>query len=159
MHIATKSSKIDISLENNTKLVSKKISQLLKKGQIFFLYGENGVGKSTFIKYLINFLQFTNNLKQTEVLSPTFNIVNEYKIKNFTIQHYDLYRIKDHRELQNIGLLENNKDVVTFIEWPEIIKKKPKKRIELLFSYEENFKKRSLVISSEFRKEIIDEFK
>ena len=91
--------------------------------------------------------------------SPTFNIVNEYKTKDFIIQHYDLFRINDYRELQNIGLFENNKDSVTFIEWPEIIKEKPKKRIELLFSYEEDFKKRSLVISSDYRKEIVDEFK
>ena len=150
MHIATKSSKIDISLENNTRLISNEVSQFLKRGDIFFLYGEIGVGKSTFIKYLINYLQSKINLKQTEVPSPTFNIV---------IQHYDLFRINDHRELQNIGLFENNKDSVTFIEWPEIIKEKPKKRIELLFSYEEDYKKRSLVISSDFRKEIVDEFK
>ncbi len=129
MHIATKSSKINISLENNTRLISNEVSQLLIKGDIFFLYGEIGVGKSTFIKYLINFLQSKSNLKQTEVPSPTFNIVNEYKTKDFIIQHYDLYRINDHRELQNIGLFENNKDSVTFIEWPEIIKEKPKKEL------------------------------
>ena len=98
-------------------------------------------------------------MNYTEVPSPTFNILNEYKTKDFIIQHYDLFRINDHRELQNIGLFENNKDLVTFIEWPEIIKEKPKKRIELLFSYEGDFKKRSLVISSDFRKEIVDEFK
>ena len=103
MHIATKSSKINISLENNTRLISNEVSQLLIKGDIFFLYGEIGVGKSTFIKYLINFLQSKSNLKQTEVPSPTFNIVNEYKTKDFIIQHYDLFRINDHKELQNIG--------------------------------------------------------
>ena len=159
MHTATKSSKIDISLENKTRLISNKFSHFLRKGDIFFLYGEIGVGKSTFIRYLINSLQSKEDLKQTEVPSPTFNIVNEYKIKNLIIQHYDLYRVSDHRELQNIGLFENSKDLVTFIEWPEIIKEKPKKRIELFFKYEESFKKRSLVISSDFRKEIVDEFK
>jgi tRNA threonylcarbamoyladenosine biosynthesis protein TsaE len=85
MHIATKSSKIDISLENNTRLISNEISHFLKKGDIFFLYGEIGVGKSTFIKYLINFLQSKSNMKQAEVPSPTFNIVNEYKTKDFII--------------------------------------------------------------------------
>jgi len=159
MHIATKSSKIDISLESSTRLISRKISKLIKKGDIFFLYGEIGIGKSTFVKFLINFLQFKNGLEQTEVPSPTFNIVNEYNTRDFVIQHFDLYRINDYKELQNIGLFENNKDSVTFIEWPEIIKEKPKKRIELLFSYEDNFKKRSLVVSSDSRKEIFDEFK
>ena len=148
-----------ISSLTDLKKLSKDIKNKLLPGDFIFLYGEIGVGKSTFIKYLINFLQSKSNLKQTEVPSPTFNIVNEYKTKDFIIQHYDLFRINDHRELQNIGLFENNKDSVTFIEWPEIIKEKPKKRIELLFSYEDDFKKRSLVISSDFRKEIVDEFK
>ena len=90
MHIATKSSKIDISLESSTRLISRKISELIKKGDIFFLYGEIGIGKSTFVKFLINFLQFKNGLGQTEVPSPTFNIVNEYNTKDFIIHHYDL---------------------------------------------------------------------
>ena len=148
-----------ISSIRKLEKITNKIKKIISPGDSIFLYGEIGVGKSTFIKYLINFLQSKSNLKQTEVPSPTFNIVNEYKTKDFIIQHYDLFRINDHKELQNIGLFENNKDSVTFIEWPEIIKEKPKKRIELLFSYEEDFKKRSLVISSDFRKEIVDEFK
>ncbi len=159
MPIATKSSKIDITLEKNTKSISQKLSTYLSKGDIIFLYGEIGVGKTTFIKYLINFLQLKFNEKETEVPSPTFNIIYEYKINDLIVQHYDLYRIKDSLELKNIGLYENQKDTLTFIEWPEIIKEKPEKRIELLFSYEEDFKKRSLVISSDFRKEIVDEFK
>ena len=57
MPIATKSSKIDISLEEKTKLISKKFSKLIKKGDIIFFYGEIGVGKTTFIKHLINNLQ------------------------------------------------------------------------------------------------------
>tara|TARA_Y100000590_G_scaffold177491_1_gene202676 strand:- start:196 stop:678 length:483 start_codon:yes stop_codon:yes gene_type:complete len=159
MPIATKSSKIDITSEKDTKSISQKFSNYLSKGDIIFLYGEIGVGKTTFIKYLINCLQSKFKQKKTEVPSPTFNIVYEYKVKNLIVQHYDLYRIKDHNELQNIGLYENMKDTLTLIEWPEIIKQKPKNRIELMFNYEQNLNKRSLIIGSDFKKEIIHGYK
>ena len=68
-------------------------------------------------------------------------MVNEYQINDFIIQHYDLYRLKDEKESKNIGLFENYKDVLTFVEWPEIIKEKPNNRVELFFNYEENFNK------------------
>ena len=159
MHTATKSSKIDISLEKNTEFISKKFSNYIKKGDIIFFYGELGVGKTTFIKYLINNLQNKNKLNLTEIPSPTFNIVNEYKIAGIIINHYDLFKLKDSKELNNIGLFENNSEVLTFVEWPEIISNKPKNIIELFFSYENDFKERKLEIFSEYRKEIINEFK
>ena len=159
MPIATKSSKIDISLEKNTEAISKKFSNFIKKGDIIFFYGEIGVGKTTFIKYLINNLQLKSELKLTEIPSPTFNIVNEYKIDEIIVNHYDLFKVKDPKELFNIGIFEDNKEIVTFVEWPEIIFNKPKKIIELYFSYEDDFKRRNLEIFSEYRKEIINEFK
>ena len=159
MPIATKSSKIDISLEKNTESISKKFSNFIRKGDIIFLYGEIGVGKTTFIKHLINSLQRKNKLKLTEVPSPTFNIVNQYKINEIIINHYDLFKIKDPKEIYNIGIFEDNSEMVTLVEWPEIIFNKPKKLIELYFSYEGDFERRNLEIFSENRKEIINEFK
>ena len=159
MPIATKSSKIDISLEKNTESISKKFSNFLKKGDVIFLYGEIGVGKTTFIKHLINSLQRKNDLKLTEVPSPTFNIVNQYKINEIVINHYDLFKIKDAKELYNIGIFEDNSEMITLVEWPEIIFDKPKKTIELYFSYQDDFQRRYLEIFSEYRKEIINEFK
>ena len=159
MHIATKSSKIDITLEEDTKSISQKISDYLSKGDVVFLYGEIGVGKTTFIKHLINSIQFKSNQKKTEIPSPTFNILYEYKINELIIQHYDLYRIKSESELKNIGIFENQKNLLTLVEWPEIIKEKPKNVIELNFNYEKNLSKRSLIISSKYKKKIFDEFK
>ena len=159
MHIATKSSKIDISSEQKTEIISKKFSKYLKKGDIIFLFGEIGVGKTTFIKYLINYLQKKNNLTKTEVPSPTFNIINEYEINDLIIQHYDLFKLKNSKEIKNIGLFENYSSFINFVEWPEIIEEKPEKRIDLFFNYEDNFTKRSLIISSANKKELIDEFK
>ena len=108
---------------------------------------------------MINSLQYKKELNLTEIPSPTFNIVNEYKIDEIIINHYDLFKLKDPKELQNIGIFENNSEMVTLIEWPEIILDKPKNIIELYFSYEDDFKKRKLEISSDHRKEIINEFK
>ena len=159
MHIATKSSKIDITLEKDTKSISQKISNYLSKGDTVFFYGEIGVGKTTFIKHLINHLQSKLNKKITEIPSPTFNIVYEYKIDELIIQHYDLYRVKSEIEIKNIGLFENQQNIITLVEWPEIIKEKPKNIIELNFNYEENLTKRSLTISSKHKNEIFNEFK
>ena len=119
----------------------------VKKGDILFFYGDIGVGKTTFIRYLVNNLQKKNLLKLTEVPSPTFNLLNEYELNNLSIQHYDLFRLKNINETKNIGLLENYSNFLTLIEWPEKIKKKPKKRIELRFEYKLKSEKRILKIN------------
>tara|TARA_Y100000996_G_scaffold362774_1_gene306198 strand:+ start:927 stop:1379 length:453 start_codon:yes stop_codon:yes gene_type:complete len=147
MHIATKSSKYDISKETETAKIAKKISKKVKKGDVLFFYGDIGVGKTTFIRYLVNNLQKKNLLKLTEVPSPTFNLLNEYELNNLSIQHYDLFRLKNINETKNIGLLENYSNFLTLIEWPEKIKKKPKKRIELRFEYKLKSEKRILKIN------------
>jgi tRNA threonylcarbamoyladenosine biosynthesis protein TsaE len=146
MHIATNSEIIDISLEVKTAELAKKFSKLLKKGDIVFLHGEVGVGKTTFIRHLINNLQVNNHLKPTEVTSPTFNLVNEYDVGIFVIQHYDLYRLKSNDETKTIGLLENQKEVITLIEWPEKIENKIENKIDLFFEYAKDMKKRFLFI-------------
>ena len=146
MPIATNSGKIDISLEVKTAELAKKFSKIFKKGDVVFFYGEIGVGKTTFIRHLINNFQKNNNLKLSEVTSPTFNLVNEYESGSFTIQHYDLFRLINSDEIKNIGLLENSKEILTLIEWPEKIEKKIEKKIDLFFEYGENLNKRYLSI-------------
>ena len=144
---------------DETIQLGEQFSKYVQRGDIFAFIGDLASGKTTFIKHLINYLQFKNNINYTEVPSPTFNIVYEYKINNLLIKHFDLYRIKSSDELKNIGLYEEQEDSIIFVEWPELIKPKPKKRIELFFNYEKNFNKRSLIIYSDFKKEVIDEYK
>ena len=147
MPIATKSSKFNISKESDTAKIAKIISKKVNKGDVLLFFGEVGVGKTTFIKYLINNLQKQHKVKLTEVPSPTFNILNEYEIKDLLIQHYDLFRVKNKDEIKNIGLLENCRNILTLIEWPEKIKKKIKKRIEFIFEYRSKSDKRILKIN------------
>jgi len=146
MHIATNSEKIDISLEVKTAELAKNFSKILKKSDIVFLHGEIGVGKTTFIRHLINSFQVSNHLNPTEVTSPTFNLVNEYDVGIFIVQHYDLYRLKSSDETKNIGLLENKKEIITLIEWPEKIDNKIDNKIDLFFEYAEDMNKRFLYI-------------
>jgi tRNA threonylcarbamoyladenosine biosynthesis protein TsaE len=148
MPIAISSDNINLSSENKTEELAQKILKKLKKGDVVFLYGEMGVGKTTFIKYLINGFQKLNKLKLTEVTSPTFNLLNEYQMNELKINHYDLFRLKSHDEILNLGLFEDKKDSITLIEWPEIIKKKPKNLIELRFKYENDHEKRSVQIKN-----------
>ena len=119
-HIVTKSSNIDITDQKSLLEISKKISKLTNQGDNFFLYGELGVGKTTFARNFINQLQYLNKTNSTEVLSPTFSILNEYQINNLNVKHYDLYRLKQIQELDNLGLFEE-KDDINIIEWPEIL--------------------------------------
>jgi tRNA threonylcarbamoyladenosine biosynthesis protein TsaE len=147
MPIAIKNSIIDISSEETTKELAKGLSNYLKGGEIIFLYGEMGVGKSTFVKYLINEFQIKKNLQTSEVTSPTFNLLNEYDVDDLSIKHYDLFRLKDKSELKNLDIFENNKNVITLIEWPQLINKdKLNKTIDLIFNYENELNNRSVKI-------------
>ena len=127
--------------------LSKKIGSLLCNGDVIFLYGEIGVGKTTFVRGLINNFEVQRGTNESEILSPTFNIVFDYVIKELKIMHYDLYRLKNSKDINELGIFAEIENCITLIEWPELIEKKPDNRIELFFSYlEENLDKRNLEI-------------
>ena len=146
MPIAINSDKIDLSSETKTEELANKILKKIKLGDIVFLYGEIGVGKTTFVRHFINAFQKKNKLKPTEVTSPTFNLLNEYQINKTKINHYDLFRLKSTDELKNLDIFSDSLNVITMIEWPQLIKEKPKNLIELIFKYEDDHKKRFVQI-------------
>ena len=146
MPTAIKSDRIDLSSEKETEELASTFLKKIKLGSFIFLYGEIGVGKTTFIRYLINQFQKLNKLEITEVTSPTFNLLNEYQINDFKINHYDLFRLKSVEEIKNLDLFEDNKNIITLVEWPQIIKEKPKNLIELVFEYGKDHKTRSVQI-------------
>ena len=122
------------SLED-TQNFSKNISKIISAGDIIFLYGEIGVGKTTFVRFFINHLEVENEIKKSDILSPTFNIVYEYEIGETKIHHYDLYRLNNYKDILELGMFDISKDHIKIIEWPELIELKPKDRIDILFQY------------------------
>ena len=137
------------SLED-TQNFSRNISKIIREGDIIFLYGEIGVGKTTFVRGLINNFEVQQDMNESQILSPTFNIVFDYVIKELKIMHYDLYRLKNSKDINELGIFAEIENCITLIEWPELIEKKPNNRIELFFSYlEENLDKRKLEIKGQ----------
>ena len=122
------------SLED-TQNFSKNISKIISAGDIIFLYGEIGVGKTTFVRFFINHLESKKGIKNSEVLSPTFNIVYDYDVGNIKILHYDLYRLKNYKDISQLGMFETPDDSIKIVEWPELIESKPKNRVDIQFEY------------------------
>ena len=127
--------------------ISKSVSKKLENGDCIFLIGEIGVGKTTFTRFLINNLQNQKGLKETEVLSPTFNLLYEYEIKDLKIMHYDLYRIKKTNELDHLGIFSENEKTIKIIEWPDLIKTPLTNKLEIHFEYGENDEERKMKIN------------
>ena len=147
MLTAIKDSKIDITSEKSTRELAEKLTLYFKGGEYIFLHGEMGVGKTTFVKYFINKFQTDEQLKLTEVTSPTFNLLNEYQTNHFMIKHYDLFRIKKSSEIKDLDIFEKNEKIITLVEWPQLVKNNNKvKSIDLLFTYENELKNRIVEI-------------
>ena len=131
----------------DTQNLSSNISKILDVNDIIFLYGEIVVGKTTFVRGLINNLEVEKGMVKSQILSPTFNIVFDYEIKKLKIMHYDLFRLKNSKGIDELGIFAEIEDHITLIEWPELIEKKPKNLIEMFFGYfGENLEKRNLKI-------------
>jgi len=122
------------SLED-TQNFSKNISKIISVGDIIFLYGEIGVGKTTFVRFFINCLESKYGIKNSDVLSPTFNIVYDYDVGNIKILHYDLYRLKNYKDISQLSMFETSDDSIKIVEWPELIESKPKNRVDIQFQY------------------------
>ena len=131
---------------DHLNLISKKISNHILKKDCIFLLGEIGVGKTTFTRYLINHLQIAKDLKPTEVLSPTFNLLYEYDIKDLKVMHYDLYRIKESKELNHLGIFSEDNNIIKIIEWPDLIKTPLEDKLEIYLDYVKNENEREMKI-------------
>ena len=147
MLTAIKDSKIDITSEKSTRELAEKLIPYFNGGEYVFLYGEMGVGKTTFVKHFINKFHTNEKLELTEVTSPTFNLLNEYKTKKFIIKHYDLFRIRNISEIKDLEIFDKNNQSITLVEWPQILENNHNvKSIDLFFTYENQLKNRTVQI-------------
>ena len=96
--------------------IAHSIAFNLRKGDTISLIGDLGVGKTTFVKFLVHSLS-----KFEDVSSPTFNIVHQYYSEKFIIYHVDLYRINHLYEIYDLGLESICNDGVGIIEWPDLL--------------------------------------
>ena len=120
---------------DHLKLISNKIADNVSEKDCILLIGEIGVGKTTFVRFFINYLESKNSIKSSDVLSPTFNIVYDYDVKDIKILHYDLYRLKNYKDIAQLGMFETSTDHIKIVEWPELIEPKPKDRIDISLKY------------------------
>ena len=144
------------SLEHLNSL-SQKVAEKLSKNDCVFLIGEIGVGKTTFARFLINYLQEKNGEKITEVLSPTFNLLYEYNLKKIKIMHYDLYRIKNEKELNHLGIFLDIQDTIKIIEWPQLIDIPLSEKLEIHLDYVNNEKERKIKFIGSGKWKILNE--
>jgi tRNA threonylcarbamoyladenosine biosynthesis protein TsaE len=102
--------------------IARKLASKSLVGDIYLLSGELGSGKTTFIRFFIYSI-FHRYLirKPHSIKSPSFPIMINYPIKNFEVFHYDLYRLKNENEIQELNIIENLTDNITLIEWPQMI--------------------------------------
>ena len=104
----------------DTKKLAEEIANKINVGEVITLKGTLGAGKTFFTNCFINYLMKKNNLKEVEVVSPTFNIVKEYPLNDYSIYHFDLYRLKNKNELYELDIENCFENGITLIEWPEI---------------------------------------
>ena len=110
---------LDIS---ETESLALKFCKNIKVGDVLMLKGELGAGKTTFSRFIINTLYSLNNLtKPISINSPTYPILITYDLNYYEVYHYDFYRIKNIKELEELDFFENIKNTITLIEWPELL--------------------------------------
>ena len=141
-----------LNLENQILDISEieslalKLTNNLKVGDILFLKGELGSGKTTFSRFVINNLHIQKNiLNPVSINSPTFPILLTYNLNSYEIHHYDFYRIKSLKEVEELDFFENFKNSISIIEWPEILINLPFKEKHYLIN---------LVLYSETKRKI-----
>ncbi|WP_299476305.1 tRNA (adenosine(37)-N6)-threonylcarbamoyltransferase complex ATPase subunit type 1 TsaE [uncultured Roseibium sp.] len=108
---------LEASDETETRRLAGDIAMILRPGDVVCLSGDLGAGKSTFARALIRSCADDTEL---EVPSPTFTLVQVYELPRFDLSHFDLYRLEEPEELEELGLHDLLETGAALIEWPEL---------------------------------------
>ena len=114
---------LNLPTQNATHEFGKSLSRLIEVGDIIYLSGDMGSGKTALARSIIRNL-LPKELKKIEIPSPTFTLVQEYQCKEFKLAHIDLYRIKHSNELEALGIEDILEKGAILIEWPEKMERK-----------------------------------
>lgn len=107
---------LNLSDEAATRQLAEDLALILRKGDVIALLGDLGAGKSTLSRALLRALADDPML---EVPSPTFTLVQAYEFDRLTVSHFDLYRIEDEEELEELGFEEAATHGAALVEWPQ----------------------------------------
>lgn len=102
---------------NDTENIGQWFAEKLMGNEIIAFKGTMGMGKTAFTRGITKYFGASD-----QVSSPTFSIVNEYTVKNFSIYHFDMYRINSLDDLESTGFFDYIKKGVIIIEWSENIR-------------------------------------
>ena len=143
---------IPLKNEIETTEIGAKVASYLQGGEIIYLKGELGTGKTTLVRGALNKLGFVGNVK-----SPTYTIVEPYSIDNYVVYHFDLYRLNDPEELESLGIRDYcDGQSICFFEWPEKGENlTPNADINLLLSYTKEGRNVELTATTEIGKSIL----
>ena len=138
--------------ETETTEIGAKVASCLKGGEVIYLKGELGTGKTTLVRGALNKLGFVGNVK-----SPTYTIVEPYSIDNHVVYHFDLYRLNNPEELESLGIRDYcDGQSICFFEWPEKGENlTPNADINLLLTYTKEGRNVELTAITEIGKSIL----
>ena len=97
-----------------TEALAARLAPLMRARDVVLLVGDLGAGKTTFARYLLQYLGVVG-----EIPSPTFTLVQSYDGRDFPLYHFDLYRLKEPPEIEEIGFDEACSEGAVLVEWPE----------------------------------------
>jgi tRNA threonylcarbamoyladenosine biosynthesis protein TsaE len=110
---------ISLPDEAATLALGRRLAALVASGDVIALWGGLGAGKTTLARGFVAGLAARAGLAPEEVPSPSFPLVEVYELGEFVLWHFDLYRIEDPAELEELGFAEALGGGITLIEWPE----------------------------------------